>query len=175
MMKKILLLPAISILLFCAPAFADFAKGFYAYNKGDYATAMKEWKPLSEQGDVSAQSNLGLMYNSGRGVIQDYKSAFKWFRLAAEQRDAGAHIWWNIMALHGVVSAQFSLGNMYRKGQGVIQDYTRAHMWWNIAASQGYKMGVKNRDLMAKEMTPSQIEKAQTLARECVAKNYKDC
>jgi hypothetical protein len=41
-MNKILLLLILSILLFCAPAFADFAKGLDAAQRGDYATAMKE-------------------------------------------------------------------------------------------------------------------------------------
>jgi hypothetical protein len=48
-------------------------------------------------------------------------------------------------------------------------------MWWNIAASSGNKGAVKNRDIVAKQMTPSQLEKAQDLARECVRKKYKGC
>ena len=64
---------------------------------------------------------------------------------------------------------------MYENGRGVIQDNVRAHMWYNIATSQGYKYATKNRDLLAKEMTPSQLEKAQDLARECVRKKYKGC
>ena len=84
----------------------------------------------------------------------------KWYRLAAEQGDA---------------SAQFYLGEMYANGKGVIQDNVYAHMWWNIAASSGDKDAVKNRDIVAKRMTPSQIEKAQKLARECVRKKYKGC
>ena len=48
-------------------------------------------------------------------------------------------------------------------------------MWYNISASNGDEVGGKNRDIIAKQMTPSQIEKAQDLARECVAKNYKGC
>jgi TPR repeat protein len=160
-MKKILLLSVISILLFCAPAFADFAKGLDATQKEDFVTAMKEWKPLAEQGgDAAAQYTLGVMYANGQGVIQDYKTAVQWYRLAAEQ---------------GYASAQSNLGWMYGNGHGVIQDYTRAHMWSNIAASQGDKDSVKNRDFIAKKMTPSQIAEAQKLARECVAKNYKSC
>ena len=50
-----------------------------------------------------------------------------------------------------------------------------AHMWWNIAASKGNENAAKNRDMVAEKMTPSQLEKAQDLARECVKKNYKDC
>jgi TPR repeat protein len=64
---------------------------------------------------------------------------------------------------------------MYNNGQGVIQNYTRAYMWYSISASLGFEDAVKNRDIIAKEMTPLQIEKAKMLARECLAKNYKGC
>ena len=64
---------------------------------------------------------------------------------------------------------------MYANGTGVIKDNVSAHMWFNIAASQGYKDALKGRDMVAKKMTPSQIETAQRLARECVKKNYKGC
>ena len=90
----------------------------------------------------------------------EYATALKSFTLSAEQGDA---------------YAQYSLGYLYENGRGVIQDNVRAHMWYNIAASQGYKYATKNRDLLAKEMTPSQLEKAQDLARECVRKKYKGC
>ena len=102
----------------------DFQNGVDAYNRGDYATAVK------------------------------------WYTLAAEQRDA---------------RAQFNLGRMYAKGEGVLQDYVYAHMWWNIAASNGDEYGAELRDDVEKKMTPSQIERAQDLARECVRKNYKGC
>ena len=64
---------------------ADDQKGLTAYNSGDYATALREWTPLAEQGDADAQYNLGVMYANGQGVSQDYKTAVKWYRLAAEQ------------------------------------------------------------------------------------------
>ena len=69
---------------------ADFYKGVDAYNSGDFATALREWRPLAEQGDARAQFNLGLMYDNGEGVPQDYKSALKWYTLAAEQGHADA-------------------------------------------------------------------------------------
>ena len=138
----------------------SFNKAVAAYKRGDYATALKEWKPLAEQGDSTAQYNLGVMYRRGDGVIQDYKTAVKWFTKAAEQGDA---------------VAQYNLALMYANGQGVTQDYIRAHMWWNIAASQGDKDAMENRDIVEKKMTPVDISKAQQLARECVAKNYKGC
>ena len=81
-MKTLLLF----VLLFCTqPALADFAKGLDAYQKGDYATAMKELKSLAEQGNDNAQNILGLMHQYGQGVTKDYKIAVKWYTLAAGQ------------------------------------------------------------------------------------------
>ena len=54
---------------------------------------------------------------------------------------------------------------MYEDGQGVPQDYVSAHMWMNLSGSNGHKDAVKNRNIVEKKMTPSQIEKAQELAR----------
>ena len=91
-MKKLLL--TFLIILFSLTSnvvwSADFQKGWDAYYSGDYATALREWKPLAEQGDVHAQNNLGQMYRNGEGVPQDYKTALKWYTLAAEQDDAYA-------------------------------------------------------------------------------------
>ena len=139
---------------------ADYQKGLDAANSGDFATALSEWKPLAEQENADAQTHLGAMYLYGVGVPQDYKTAVKWFKRAAEQGNNGA---------------QNNLGAMYGKGLGVKKNYVCAHMWWNIAASSGYKLASKYRDNIAKKMTPSQVEKAQELARECVRKKYKDC
>ena len=80
-----------------------------------------------------------------------------------------------LAAEQGHPHAQFVLGIMYDHGQGVPQGNMYAYMWWHIAASSGDKDASKYRDDIAKEMTPAQIEKAQKLARECVAKKYKDC
>ena len=64
---------------------------------------------------------------------------------------------------------------LYAKGLGVPQDYVRAHMWLNLFASKGDEDAIKNRNIVANNMTPSQLEEPQKLARECVAKNYKGC
>ena len=69
---------------------ADWEKGVTAAQNGDFATALREWKPLAKQGYATAQFNLGLMYYKGKGVPQDYKTAVKWYRLAAEQGNAYA-------------------------------------------------------------------------------------
>ena len=58
--------------------------GVKAADAGDYATALREWLPLAEKGDSSAQYNLGVMHNNGYGVHQDNAEALKWYRLSAE-------------------------------------------------------------------------------------------
>ena len=54
---------------------ADFNKGLAAAQSGDYATALREWRPLAEQGVPESQFYLGLMYADGHGVPQNYKTA----------------------------------------------------------------------------------------------------
>ncbi len=60
-----------------APAWAGWDEGVAAAKRGDYATALRELRPLAEQGHAVAQYNLGVMYNKGRGVPQDYAKAVK--------------------------------------------------------------------------------------------------
>ena len=137
------------------------------------------------------------MYRKGQGVIQDYKEALKWSRLAAEQGNAIAQSnlgimyrkgqgviqdykealkWYRLAAEQGDASAQSNLGFMYGTGQGVLQDYARAHMWLNLASAAGdSKYGTENRDILANKMTPQQIEKAQEMAKACQARNFKGC
>ena len=126
----------------------------------DYKAAMKWFTASAKQGIARSQHTLGLMHLEGLGVPQDYKTAVKWFTLAAEQ---------------GFASAQLNLSVMLAEGAGVTKDDLYAHMWANIARSNGHKNGDKLIELLVKQMTPSQIEKAQDLARECVKKNYKGC
>jgi TPR repeat protein len=135
------------------------------YDKGlgvlqDYKTAVQWWTLAAEQGNADAQYNLGLSYYKGEGIPQDDKIAVKWYTLAAEQ---------------GFADAQHNLGVMYAVGEGVIQNFVYAHMWGNIAASNGHETGDELRDIVAEEMTASQIEEAEKLARECIRKKYKGC
>jgi uncharacterized protein len=68
-----------------ATASADYQKGLDAARAGDFATALREWRPLADQGDANAQGNLGFMYDGGEGVPEDDVEAVKWYRLAADQ------------------------------------------------------------------------------------------
>ena len=85
----------------------------------DYKEAVKWYRLAADQGNASAQYNLGAMYENGQGVPQDYREAMKWYRLAANQ---------------GYPSAQNNLGAMYADGRGVPQDYKEAVKWYRLAA-----------------------------------------
>ena len=81
---------------------ADFQKGVKAANSGDFVVALKEFRPLAEQGHARAQFNLGVMYDNGYGVAEDNSQAVYWYRKAAEQ---------------GIARAQFKRGAMYAIGE----------------------------------------------------------
>ena len=79
------------VLAVSGPAWAaDYQTGSGAYERGDFATALREWNPLAEQGHALAENNLGVMYYNGQGVPQDYKAAVKWYTLAAKQGSVDA-------------------------------------------------------------------------------------
>ena len=111
-------------------------------------------------GHVSAQSQLGLLHDSGKGVVQDHSKAMTWYLLAAEQ---------------GSASAQFNLGLMHDQGQGVVRDYKKAHMWFSLAADKGSSESAKARDIVAQRMTAQQIGESQTMARQCMERKFQGC
>ncbi len=150
-MRTATMLLALAILFMAAPACTGFEAGMKAYLRGDHPTALKEWRPLAEQGNADAQFNLGVMYYFGRGVRQDYKEAVRWYRLAAAQ---------------GHATAQYKLGSMYHYGQDVPRDFVQAHMWSSLAAAQGHELARKARGLLAEKMTAEELVKASLLARE---------
>jgi TPR repeat protein len=163
-----------------------------AYQRGDYATAMRIYRPLADHDNAEAQSWLGFMYSFGMGVRQNYAEGAKLIRKAAEQgyapaqRNLGAMYeagnegvpqdyleaarWYRLAAEQGDASAQYGIGTMYLDGRGVPQNYVQAHMWFNLAAAVGYSYAVidaaKERDKVAAKMTPAEIAQAQKLASE---------
>ena len=139
-------------------AAGPFEDALAAYKRGDYATALRLWRPLADQGDAKAQSGLGGMYFMGDGVAQDDATAAAWWRKAAEQGYARAQTnlgvmynkgrgvpkdyaeairWWRLAAEQGYTRAQYNLGRMYDKGDGVPQDHAEAVKWYRLAAEQG--------------------------------------
>ena len=105
------------------PAFsADIQKGWDAWWKKDYTTALKVFRSLANQGNATAQFKLGSMYARGEGVPQNYTTTVKWYTLAAKQ---------------GHEAAQFNLGWMYENGQGVTRNDKTAVKWYRLSAGQG--------------------------------------
>ena len=130
---------------------ADFTVGLKAYQSGDYAAALKEWRPLAEQGGAAAQFNLGLLYYDGKGVPQDFQQAADWFALSAD---------------HDYTKAQYNLGEMYAVGKGVKRDYIQAYKWLNICASKGDETCASHRDLIAQKLKGSKLAAAQRMSSE---------
>ena len=135
---------------------ADFQVGMNAYQRGYYAAAWEEWRPLAEQGNAEAQYYLGVMHQNGEGVSQNYALAVLRYFQAAEQ---------------GLSGAQRSLGVMYARGDGVPQGFVFAHMWLSLAVAR-IPPGVTRdevtnfRDGIAKYMTPAEVAEAQRFAKQ---------
>ena len=95
---------------------------FHDFNKQDMNEAVKWYRKAAEQGNSSAQCNLGICYYKGQGVAEDNEQAIKWFRKAAEQEEA---------------VAQYFIGECYENGYGVREDIDEAIKWYRKAAEQG--------------------------------------
>jgi TPR repeat protein len=112
----------------------------------------------AQAGNMAAEYQVGLEYDKGKEVSQDFDMAAMWYQKAAEQGDAGAevnlgllygrgegvprdeaqaNVWFRKAAEQGNATAQFDLGISYRDGKGVPQDYTQSAMWFRKAAEQG--------------------------------------
>ena len=135
-----------------------YLEGVDAYERGDYKTALKEFRFLAERGNADAQFHLGRMYNKGEGLRQSHREAAKWFRRAAER---------------GHAASQLYLGVLYATGNGVIQDYVLAHMWFNLSSANGEKGAAQARERVEETMTSPQVAEAQRLARAFLAKKKK--
>ena len=103
-------------------------------------------------------SNIGIIYVRRVGFTKDEAEAVKWYRLAADQGDAGAQFnlgvfyehgtgvakdeaeavkWYRLAADQGNVEAQANLGGCYYQGIGVVQDQADGVKWYRLAADQG--------------------------------------
>ena len=114
-------------------------------------------KERAEQGFVLAQFNLGVMYDEGMGVTQDFGEALKFYRKAAEQ---------------GYVDAQYNLGVMYDEGMGVKKDYIEALKWFSIVMTGGEMKNLERLEItenlvkeLTSKMTGAQISEAMRRAR----------
>jgi TPR repeat protein/uncharacterized caspase-like protein len=100
--------------------------GLEAFNRKDYAGAMRWYRKAADHGDALAQDRIGLLYDKGWGVGQDYAEAMRWYKKAGDQGNA---------------QAQSNIGFLYRDGRGVGQDHAEAMRWYRKAADQGNAWG----------------------------------
>src|SRR5450756_771360 len=92
LLKQVLLV-CVCLLALTGQAIADsLSDAKRAYHAKDFAKAASLYTPLAKQGNADAQTELGVMYDNGQGVTQDYKEALKWFQLAAAQGLSLIHI-----------------------------------------------------------------------------------
>ena len=175
----------LGLTLFGAAVAGPLEDGMTAYQKGDYAEALRLWRPLANQGNAAAQAGLGVMYTYGRGVPQNDAQAVAWLRKSAAQGNSEGEARLGVMYFNGQgVSQDYAQAHMWlRKGaeqgnslsQGQLgflyETYVQAHMWYNLAASDPQdadNTSAQMRDLLAAKMTPAQIAEAQRMAREWV-------
>lgn len=114
---------AISVGFANAYANSNFEAGVAAYERQDYATALRIWKRLAGQGIAAAQHNLAVMYDHGQGTGINDSVAVTWYRKAAEQ---------------GHTQSQYTLGLLYSRGQDVPQNMSEAVRWYTRAAEGGH-------------------------------------
>lgn len=137
----------------------NFEAGLAAKDRGHYATAIRAWRPLAEQGIAEAQNNLGHMYEEGLGVSQDYTEAMRWYRLAANselpqaqynigllyyfgygvsQNPREALRWFRLAAAKDLSDAQYMIGRVFHQTEGFEPDMNEALNWYSMAARGGH-------------------------------------
>jgi hypothetical protein len=92
---------------------------YTAFDRADYATALKVWIEQAKLGDPEAQTYVGEIYEKGLGLPADYQVAALWYQRAAEQN---------------FTRAQINMGNLYEKGLGVPKDPVQALNWYRKAS-----------------------------------------
>ena len=170
-----------------AGAGADGVAGFEAYEKGDYATALKEFMPLAESGQASAEAAVGQMYFEGKGVKPDMKEAARWLEPAATKGIARAQFLLGKLYLtgegvaaadpvkaaaltkaaadQGIPEAQVDTCAFYYQGVGVPKDLVQAYLYANLAAQQGSEDGKSILTLLGQDMKPEDVAKGDAAVR----------
>ncbi|MBT6297571.1 MAG: hypothetical protein HOJ14_13565 [Nitrospina sp.] len=104
----------------------------------EFTTALQLFTDLANRGMAEAQINLGMMFESGQGVLQNFDEAIKWYQLAASQGLIKAQEKLNLLVSKAAAAqVNFGLGVAFENGQGVPQDIMEAIRWYKLAADQG--------------------------------------
>jgi uncharacterized protein len=161
-----------------------------AHASGDYAAALKAFRPLAEQGNATAQFALGLMYETGQGVPADLPQALAWYEKAVQQKHPQAlnnlayfyaegqgvprdleraRKLYSEAASLGVAGAMYSIGSMDYAGEGGPKDLISAYVWWKRAADQHHAKAAANIATLDAQMTAEQLRQARQRLSEAAA------
>lgn len=174
---------ATGALMIAAPVLADVKAGVDAWQQGDYARAIAQWRPLAQSGDADAQFNMGQAYKLGRGVQSDMSTAIDWYRKAAAQGHtraednlgllifqqgdrAGAMPYLQKAATRGEPRAQYIVGTSLFNGDLVGKDWVRAYALMTRAASSGLAQATTSLVQMDKYIPSADRQKGLALAAE---------
>lgn len=172
------------------------AEAYYLGRDGveqNFTEAARWYEKLAKQGDIRAQTTMGLMYSRGYGVKKDSQAAHRWWNFAAAQNDPGAQYnlglsfangdgvaqdyakaaeWYNKAAGRGHVQAQHNLGMLYHESKPA-RDPVRAYFWVKVAALQGDDVAQDSLKIVRSGMNSAQVAEAETQADEWMKKNKK--
>ena len=168
--------------LLAVPAMADVKAGTDAWNRGDYGTAVKEWRQPAINGNAEAQFNLGQAYKLGRGVPPDPKLAGEWFLKAAQQGNVQAEDNYGIVlfqygdrqkafpylqksANRGEPRAQYLVATALFNGDFGTKDWPRAYALMTRAAAAGLGSAATSLAQMDKFIPLDQRQQGLALAR----------
>ena len=163
------------------PALADVKAGVDAWQQGDYAKAIEQWRPLAQKGDPDAQFNMGQAYKLGRGVRPDLTVAMDWYRRAAvqghlraednlgllmfQQGDrAGAMPYLDRAATRGEPRAQYIVGTALFNGDMIGKDWVRAYGLMTRASASGLIQATTSLEQMDKYIPEDQRKQGLALA-----------
>jgi cell division septation protein DedD len=166
-----------------AASAADVKAGVDAWQAGNFAGAIAQWRPLAQAGDADAQYNLGQAYKLGRGVPQDLRIAQGWYEKAANQghtqaqailglilfqngQRAAAVPWLRRGADAGDPRAQYVLGTAMFNGDLVAKDWPRAYALMLRASGQGLKEARANLDQMTDLIPLAQRQQGVAIAEQ---------
>ena len=117
----------------------------------------------ANQGNIDAQFQLALMYETGEGLLQkNYSESLKWYSLAANQGHDDAITWLRLAANEGNSDAQYYVGYMYENGHGIFQDYVEAAKWYRLAADQGHVEAIDKIRELERKSIPKDTGSQQT-------------
>jgi TPR repeat protein len=163
---------------------------------GDYQRAIPVLEMAVKNDNPAAAIVLGLMYEFGNGIPQNFQRAMELYAIASSGgvdtanfnigemyfQGRGVSVdyqralqWFRQGAALGHPLAQFRLAIMHQDGLGVPQNTANALVWYNIAIAGGYQNAETLRDELIKQLDKDQIRLAQETAVNCMASNLIDC